>query len=170
MAAPRVDTILEIKDHIAAYVALVSGQFEEEITRLQEVKSQAEYRLQQADALETFDKVKADVDAYQVRKLAEIDEAAQALKDFEASLKIKETALATNQANFQAERTGFLAKSQQLDLDAASLRDQAAAMNKEAATTLAKAKERETAVASREASVAAREAEVQRKMDVLKNL
>ena len=170
MVAPRIDTILELKDHIAANVALVSGQFEDEIKKFEQVKKQAEDRLKKANALETFDKIKADVDAYKAKKMAEIDDAAQALKDFEASLKSKEAALADNLKNYYDERKSHLDSIEKQTAELGVEINKIASAKALADDMLFKAKDAALAVSQREAAVAAREAEVQRKMDVLKNL
>lgn len=170
MAATRVDTILEIKDHIAAYVALLSGQFDDEIKKIEELKAILEQRLSDANALDGLSQAKAEADAYCARSMADAESAIASIKVAQDAMLDERNDLLSKQKALTADRQQFNSDKNDFDVATAALRKEMEGDKKAAKAALAEAKATNNDAKDREDAVAKREAEVARKLEVLKSI
>ena len=73
----KVDTIMDIKEHVASLSILLSGEFKEEIAKLTQLKKEIDAQASLVDSKKKLDAYKAQADTYFLAKFDEADKLVQ---------------------------------------------------------------------------------------------
>lgn len=93
MSAPKLDLVLEIKNHIAAYNAMVAGTFKDEIKALEQKNAELSKLTAAYDTAKKIEQARKNADAYFEMKTAEADKLQSVVDAREDALNIREIAL-----------------------------------------------------------------------------
>jgi hypothetical protein len=170
MPSPQIDALLSIKDHIAAYAVLVQGQFSDEISKLQTLKSDLVELTKTADTVQKIQQLQENADTYCAKKQQEAEAATKAFDDFKDALFGEQQELLVNQKKLAAELRAFNDEKNTFDLQTQATIQKAEDVRLAAEALYAEALTKVDAITLREKAVTDAEVEVKRKLDVLKSL
>jgi uncharacterized membrane-anchored protein YhcB (DUF1043 family) len=101
MMGIKVDTLLDIKEHIAAFSVLASGEFKAEIEQLSKLKKEIDAQASLVDTKKKLDTYKEQADAYFSSKFDEADKLIQKQEKVKEDFAKKVMAFDKEQADFE---------------------------------------------------------------------